>query len=317
MVGIILASHGELAQGIRMSAEMIVGHQDQLATCSLMPSQGPDDLFQQVQETIQTFPANSQILFLIDLWGGTPFNQIQKLVDENENYALVTGMNLGMVIEACMARMTMDSATQIMQHIVTAGKQSILSLPACKEEKPVQKEAKKELKKGHMEYVLARIDSRLLHGQVATGWTKSCNPDRIIVVSDSVSHDAVRKKMIIQAAPAGVKAHVVPLKKMAELDKDDRFGQMKVLLLFENVEDVVRVIEMGMKLKTINLGMIAHTQGKINVNTAISMDLNDVKNFEKLLEYNVEIDVRKVPSDMPDHIDRLLAKAKTILKEEK
>ena len=317
MVGIILASHGELAQGIRMSAEMIVGHQEQLKTCSLMPSQGPDDLLKQVQETIEEFPEDTQILFLIDLWGGTPFNQIQKLVDQNEKYALVTGMNLGMVIESCMARMTMNSARQIMQHIVTEGKNSIQSLPDYKEEKVVQKEEKKELKKGYMEYVLARIDSRLLHGQVATGWTKSCNPDRIIVVSDSVSHDAVRKKMIIQAAPTGVKAHVVPLKKMVALDKDDRFGQTKVLLLFENVEDVVKVIEMGMKLPRVNLGMLAHTQGKINVNTAISMDLEDVKNFEKLLQYNVEIDVRKVPSDMPDHIDRLLAKAKTILKEEK
>ena len=62
---------------------------------------------------------------------------------------------------------------------------------------------------GHIKYVLARIDTRLLHGQVATTWTKSTNPDRIIVVSDNVAHDELRKNMIIQAAPPGVKAHVV------------------------------------------------------------------------------------------------------------
>lgn len=38
-----------------------------------------------------------------------------------------------------------------------------------------------------MEYVLARIDTRLLHGQVATSWTKTTNPNRIIVVSDNVT----------------------------------------------------------------------------------------------------------------------------------
>ena len=37
---------------------------------------------------------------------------------------------------------------------------------------------------------LARVDTRLLHGQVATTWTKSTQPTRIIVVSDAVSQDA-------------------------------------------------------------------------------------------------------------------------------
>ncbi|EIA23335.1 PTS system, mannose/fructose/sorbose family, IIA subunit, partial [Candidatus Arthromitus sp. SFB-2] len=82
-------------------------------------------------------------------------------------------------------------------------------------------------------YVLARIDTRLLHGQVATSWTKSVNPTRIIVVSDNVSKDDLRKKMIEQAAPPGVKAHVVPISKMAQVDKDTRFGNTRAMLLFE------------------------------------------------------------------------------------
>ena len=317
MIGIVIASHGELAQGIKMSAEMIVGHQEYMQVCTLMPSQGPEDIYNQVQEAIQTFPEQTDVLFLVDLWGGTPFNQIQKIVQEHDNYALVTGMNLGMVIEACMARMNQNSARDIMEHLVREGKQSIQSVPEGCQQQKEKKTIIKGIKKGHMEYVLARIDSRLLHGQVATGWTKTYNPDRIIIVSDQVAHDEVRKKMIRQAAPAGVKAHIVPLKKMAELDQDDRFGNTKVILLFENVQDVVRLIDMGVSLPVINLGMIAHTTGKINVNTAISMDLKDVSSFEELIKKNVEIDVRKVPSDMPDHIERLLSKAKSTLKEDK
>ncbi len=45
---------------------------------------------------------------------------------------------------------------------------------------------------GKIKYVLARVDTRLLHGQVATGWTHSTHPDRIIVVSDTVCHDKLR-----------------------------------------------------------------------------------------------------------------------------
>ena len=66
---------------------------------------------------------------------------------------------------------------------------------------------------GKIKIVLARVDSRLLHGQVATAWTKSVNPSRIIVVSDAVAKDDLRKKLIEQAAPPGVKANVIPVEK--------------------------------------------------------------------------------------------------------
>ena len=58
---------------------------------------------------------------------------------------------------------------------------------------------------------LLRVDHRLLHGQVATTWTKQSNPNRIIVVSDGVAHDELRKTMIEQAAPPGAHAYVVPI----------------------------------------------------------------------------------------------------------
>ena len=54
-----------------------------------------------------------------------------------------------------------------------------------------------------MKIGLARIDDRLIHGQVATRWTKETNVSRIIVVSDEVAADHVRKTLLTQVAPPG------------------------------------------------------------------------------------------------------------------
>ena len=43
MVGIILASHGEFANGIFQSGSMIFGEQADVKPCTLMPSEGPED----------------------------------------------------------------------------------------------------------------------------------------------------------------------------------------------------------------------------------------------------------------------------------
>ena len=119
--------------------------------------------------------------------------------------------------------------------------------------------------------------------------------------------------MIEQAAPLGVKANVVPVKKMIEVAKDPRFGATKALLLFETPQDALRAIEGGVDIKELNIGSMAHSVGKVVVNKAIAMDQKDVETLEKLKEMGVTFDVRKVPADSKENMDSLLKKAKTEL----
>ena len=90
-----------------------------------------------------------------------------------------------------------------------------------------------------MEILLARVDSRLLHGQVATAWTKKIKPNRILVVSDNVAEDNLRKTLITQAAPPGVNASVITVQKMLDIYKDPQFDDLKTLLLTETVQDML------------------------------------------------------------------------------
>ena len=99
MVGIILASHGQFAEGIFQSGSMIFGDQANVKACTLMPSEGPDDIRRKMEEAIAGFENQDEVLFLVDLWGGTPFNQASALLNGHEDkWAIVTGLNLPMLI---------------------------------------------------------------------------------------------------------------------------------------------------------------------------------------------------------------------------
>ncbi|KAA9234635.1 PTS sugar transporter subunit IIB [Lactobacillus jensenii] len=329
MVGIVLASHGAFAEGISQSAEMIFGKQTNFGSAILKPDEGPDDVRKKMEDVIASFDNQDEVLFLIDLWGGTPFNQANKLLEEHGgNWAIVTGLNLPMVIEALTQRFSVESAKEIATAIVDPAKDGIKTKPESLAPKStVKQEAKPAevqgdipegtvLGDGHIKYVLARIDSRLLHGQVAIGWSKAMNPDRIIVVSDNVAKDDLRKNMIREVAPTGIKAHIVPIKKMAEVDKDPRFGAMKALLLFENPEDALQAIEDGVQIDTLNVGSMSYAVGKVNANSVLSMNQKDVDTFKKLKEKGIKFDVRKVPSDNPENMDAILSKAQKLLDEQ-
>ncbi|MDT2756412.1 mannose/fructose/sorbose PTS transporter subunit IIA [Enterococcus asini] len=326
MVGIILASHGEFAEGILQSGSMIFGEQENVKAVTLMPSEGPDDIKAKMEAAIATFDDQNEVLFLVDLWGGTPFNQANSLFEAHKDtWAIVAGMNLPMVIEAYASRFSMEKAQEIAAHILETAKEGVRIKPESlepAEAAPATAAAPTVqgaiapgtvLGDGHIKYVLARIDSRLLHGQVATAWTKSVNPSRIIVVSDAVAKDDLRKKLIEQAAPPGVKANVIPVDKMIEVAKDPRFGDTRALLLFENPQDVVRAVDGGVDIKEVNVGSMAHSVGKVVVSKVLSMGDDDVKAFETMKDKGITFDVRKVPNDSKDNMDEILKKAKAEL----
>lgn len=319
MVGIILGSHGDFAKGILQSSTMIFGQQEKLVAVTLQPSQGPEDIKQQYVEAIESMNCD-QVLFLVDLWGGTPFNQANLIWQENQDkYAIVSGLNLGMLLEALATRFSSESSHEIASKIISSAKDSIQSQPSefkiSSEESINESDNEVTSSLDRIEYVLARVDSRLLHGQVATGWCKTCKPNRILVVGDKVAHDNLRKKMIMQAAPVGIKANCIPLSKLVEVDKDKRFNTTKALVLFENLQDAYECIKQGVHIDTINLGSIAHSDGKKVVNSAISMDTTDLQTYQQLLDMNIAIDIRKVPSDSPIDQTSLLNKAKEVLSE--
>ena len=315
MVGIILASHGQFAEGILQSGSMIFGEQENVKAVILKPSEGPDDLRAKLEEAVASFDNQDEVLFLVELGGGTPFNQSNTLFEEHKDkWAIVSGLNLPMLIEAYASRFSMESAHEIAAHIIETAKDGVKVKPEELEPAEAPKAAVQQTSAagapGKFSYVLARIDSRLLHGQVATAWTKATNPTRIIVVSDAVAKDDLRKKLIQQAAPPGVKAHVVPVEKMIELAKDDQhFGGQRALLLFENPQDVLRAVEGGVPLETVNVGSMAHSPGKVQPNKVLAFSQADIDTFNKLKEAGINFDVRKVPNDSKGNMDEILKKA--------
>ena len=328
MVSIVLASHGTFSEGIKMSGQMIFGPQKDVAAVTLMPEMGPDGLRAKILEAVDGFEEKDQVLFLVDLQGGTPWNQVSLLLDEpgHENWVAVGGMNLPMVISAYGERMGGGTAAEVAKAIYPEAKSGVCvkpeslapaeAAPVAAAAAPVKQGAIPEgtvLGDGHIKIAAVRIDTRLLHGQVATAWTKQIAPDRIIVVSDGVAHDQLRKTMIEQAAPPGVPANVVPIKKMIEVSKDPRFGATKVFLLFENPQDLLKAIEGGVDIKKANIGSMAHSVGKVVVTNAIAMGEDDVKTIEAIRAKGVELEARKVPADASEDIDAMLKKAKSEL----
>ncbi len=148
-----------------------------------------------------------------------------------------------------------------------------------------------------MKINLARIDDRLIHGQVTTVWAKEAKAGRIIICSDDVYNDEIRKTLLKQAAPPGIKVNIVNIEKAVAVYHNPNYINDTVFYLFTNPTDVLRLVDQGVKIDVINIGGMAFKHGKTQLTKAVSVDQNDINAFYALAERGVHLDLRVVTSD--------------------
>jgi len=320
-IAIIIGTHGTAAEQLLKTTEMLLGEQDNVAFIDFVPGENAETLIEKYNGKISGLDTSGGVLFLVDTWGGSPFNAASRIAVDKENYEVVTGVNIPMLVETFMARDDNPSFDELVALALETGREGVKALkkpaeesvkPAVPQNSPAAKPAAPQAPLGpndHMKIGLARIDDRLIHGQVATRWTKETDVSRIIVVSDEVAADHVRKTLLTQVAPPGVTAHVVDVAKAIRVWNNPKYAGDRVMLLFTNPTDVWRLVEAGVDIKSVNIGGMAFRQGKTQVNNAVSVDDKDIEAFKKLNERGIELEVRKVSSDsrlkMMDLINKL------------
>ncbi|RPH20599.1 PTS mannose transporter subunit IIAB [Buttiauxella warmboldiae] len=319
-IAIVIGTHGWAAEQLLKTAEMLLGEQENVGWIDFVPGENAETLIEKYHAQLANLATDKGVLFLVDTWGGSPFNAASRIVVDKEHYEVVAGVNIPMLVETLMARDDNPSFDELVALAVETGREGVKALKA----EPVEKaapvvataapKAAAPLKpmgpNDYMNIGLARIDDRLIHGQVATRWTKETNVTRIIVVSDEVAADTVRKTLLTQVAPPGVTAHVVDVAKMIRVYNNPKYAGDRVMLLFTNPTDVERVVEGGVNIKSVNIGGMAFRQGKTQVNNAISVDEKDIEAFKKLNARGIELEARKVSSDQKLKMMDLIAKVK-------
>ncbi|MBN6709804.1 PTS mannose transporter subunit IIAB [Haemophilus haemoglobinophilus] len=319
-IAIIIATHGVAAEQLLKTTEMLIGEQENVATIDFVPGENAETIMTKYQEKLSTTLAHcDEVLFLVDTWGGSPFNAANRVISDNTNMDIVTGVNVPMLVETFMARDDGPSLQELVNIALETGRTGVRALKY--EEEPAQEEKAVETapvaaqpqvavaqQEGNLIVGLARIDDRLIHGQVATRWTKESRVSRIVVVNDDVAKDEVRSTMLKSVAPPGVTAHVVNVEKMIRVYNNPEYANERMMLLFTNPTDVLRLLEAGVDMKSINVGGMAYKDGKKMITSAVSVDDKDIAAFKAIDAMGVELDVRKVSNDARQYMMDLLKK---------
>ena len=132
MIGIVIVTHGALAEQFRLALEHVVGRQTQLATVSI----GPDDDIEarrgDILAAVRSVDTGAGVAVLTDMFGGTPSNLAISVMDE-ARIEVVAGVNLPMLVKLATIRadkplgVAVDVAKEAGRKYIKVASQSLTS----------------------------------------------------------------------------------------------------------------------------------------------------------------------------------------------
>jgi PTS system mannose-specific IIA component len=127
LVGIVIVSHGNMAEGMIDAARMIVGEMERVVSVSLKEMDAVEDLMGRIEAALVKVDKGDGALVLVDAFGASPFNASARLAMNHKNVEVITGMNLPMLLELAVQREGQDLAA-VTQIAIEAGTTSIRTL---------------------------------------------------------------------------------------------------------------------------------------------------------------------------------------------
>jgi fructoselysine/glucoselysine PTS system EIIB component len=155
---------------------------------------------------------------------------------------------------------------------------------------------------------LLRIDDRLIHGQVAYGWTASLGVNVFLVVNDEAQNDQMKSMALNLAKPNDVKLYIRGVKESGEIVQKFAASQKSnVLVLVKNTNDALALVKSSDGvIKEINVGGLRYSEGKRKLTDLVAVDDQDIANLKEMDELGVELEFRMLPRDKKKSLKEML-----------
>lgn len=121
---VIVVSHGSYARGLVDTVQMIAGKQEDLEAFGLESEESVDTLKEKIRQSIEQASQEEEILILTDIFYGSPFNIVISLMPEYDLYH-VTGINLPLMMEVIMGRISGKHAEEICKELLKAAPDTV------------------------------------------------------------------------------------------------------------------------------------------------------------------------------------------------
>ena len=112
MIGLVLVTHGRLAEEMRLAMEHVVGRQRNVATVCIGPEDDMESRRSDIHRCIEEVDTGDGVVLITDMFGGTPSNLAISMM-ERGGVEVIAGVNLPMLVKLAKIRSSQPLADAV------------------------------------------------------------------------------------------------------------------------------------------------------------------------------------------------------------
>lgn len=148
-----------------------------------------------------------------------------------------------------------------------------------------------------MKIIHARVDDRLIHGQIVVIWSKLIKYDILLVVDDVAASNPMMKSVLKMAAPNGTNPVIVTSEEFRGLLSSPEYASKSAFLIVKSFEMIKKLLECGAEIDAVNLGNLGGKPGAKQLNRSTYLTPTDVSLIRELGARGIRLTNQMVPND--------------------
>ncbi|WP_155287703.1 PTS system mannose/fructose/N-acetylgalactosamine-transporter subunit IIB [Lacticaseibacillus zhaodongensis] len=154
----------------------------------------------------------------------------------------------------------------------------------------------------------ARIDDRLLHGQVMTGWVTRYSIEQAIIIDDKIAKDEMRQSILKMSAPEGVRVVFFTPDKFVEVFKKAQIKR-RTMLLFTGPEAAYICLKGGVKIEYLNVGNMSKTDDNSKITVGVAVTDEDLHYFKQIIDLGIKVEIQGVPAEKKVNMTQFISES--------
>lgn len=144
-----------------------------------------------------------------------------------------------------------------------------------------------------MPVIFARVDDRLIHGQIVQAWLPELNVDEIVIPCSPESDNCVNRGLLRLSLPYEYELTVIEADQCARYVAESR---RNIFLLMSSLREFMPLVEDGLKIKSLNIGGMHFKQGAQKLDENVFLDEADKTALRILNNLGIAVETRAVPN---------------------
>ena len=161
-----------------------------------------------------------------------------------------------------------------------------------------------------MPILLYRVDERLIHGQVVVGWGNNLKFDQIVLLNDQVASNPWERELYLACVPPEMRATILPVDEGTTKVLQNGFEGKRAVILVDSPFDILRMVEKGVKIESVNVGGVHSKKGRMEILPYIFLSQEEISAFKKIISAGIRCECLDVPLAEKHNLSILFDKLK-------